>query len=371
MGSSPTPGTMEELNKYIKSQLSFGVDQETIKTKLVDNGWESSTVESAIGYCTGAKKQSLLTKNIVIGILAVVLILISVGGVYGYFFYTKSPEVVLLKAIQNMKSMQSFNHKGEFLLDLNFRDELFGSIDEEVMINFKGSTDREDKLNAIDFTINGNSEVDGLEVSLKSADNFLYAKIVDAPEIILTEAPFLIGQWLGMDTGEAFKMAEIDEPKISEDELVSLFLKHRDNFLIITESSLTTDSFYIYNINIDRAGFLEFVKDVDRLTEEDLDVVKIEGFVKAIDDIDLEVWISKEDLMFTKFVSNFHIKDNIGELKLFLSINLSDYDNVEAITIPQTFKTFDEIMTDYLLYSVDTFDILADDDFLIDRESIN
>lgn len=369
MGSSPTSGTMfnKELIQYIKNQLSSGVEKSVIKEKLVNNGWDSNTAESAIDYCA---EKPRVTKKVLFGVFVFLFTLISVSGVYGYFLYTNSPKVVLSKAIQNAENVQSFSHEGEILFNLNSPDNPFGPIDEEIMINFKGSTDKKNKLSEIDFTINGDSEINGSGISLKFIDNFIYAKIIDAPEVVLAQAPFLADQWLRVDTGKVLEAADIDELKVSEDDLIRLFSKHQEDLIELflkyrdsfSMSSSTNDDFYIYNISvIDSVGFMNFVKDVGLLIEEDLDLVEIEEFVKVIDNIDLEVWVGKEDLMFSKVVFNFDIKDDVGELKLFLSINLSDYDSIEAITTPQSFKTFDDIMSDYLLYSTDTFDILKEE----------
>ena len=357
MGSSPTPGTMEELNKYIKGQLSSGVDKEIIKTRLVGAGWDSKTIDFAINNCLGVKASR---KKILLGVFVILFVLIGVGGVYGYFFYTKSPKVIVLKAIQNMQETQSFNHTGGFLIDFKAESDFLGSIDENLLINFDGSIDKVNNSNEVSFTISGNPAIEGIGITIKAIDNFVYARINNAPDIVLTEAPFLIDQWLGIDISEAMSMAEIDWPEISEAELINLFLEHQDKFLIIAESPLTNSDLYVYNISIDRVAFMDFIKEAESLLGEDFDYYEFENLLKSIEDISFDVWINKDSLMFSKIEFSNEFKDDIGKLKLFLSINFDKYNSIDSITIPQNFKTVEDIMMDSFLYEQDTFEILKE-----------
>lgn len=329
-------------------------------------------------------------------------------GALAYYHYFPSPERVISKMLDRLSSINSLAYASELkieyqldksLIESSFYKDFSGMINpstlewlavpgvfdkpHQVSLILNGQSDfQADVKNTITFKIQTdelfNNTVLGAEV--RSLDQLVYTNL-DLPNLGFVDLSVLLNQWIKYDaTSNLEKLNNLKNLEntssstgTSSEKIVSFFEKvtqAKDLLIGASVFQITTvlanekinnidTRHYEFTINQENLG--QFIKEIDnkftaegkRLTEQE--IIKIRESLNKLELIKGEIWIGKKDFLPYKLFIDLAVKDEslsisktgtdpIKVKKISLTLSSQNFNQPINIQIPESTKSFEEVM---------------------------
>ena len=295
-------------------------------------------------------------------VVAMFAVLLLAGS--GFAVYQKvmsSPEVIARDAIVNSLAAETVSFEADIEFQLEGSEDIFSGV------KLTGQSDSSGNVNAelgLDLVF---SQID---IAMKAIDEIVYLKasglglfsslLAESTGGLVSEddsgdlIASIEDQWIEIDPStvpglEDLTFSETTLSKEDQEKLEDLFFSNV--FLTVDEDLGVEDvdgvESYHYKIGIDKEKLKEFVAEAEESNiVQDDSLVDLSSISEDIDNtdfesIELEVWISKADRLFTKI--SFSGNDNEGSYSV--SLMLKDYNQEIDTNVPQDVKTFEEVFS--------------------------
>ena len=411
----------QQLSDYIKELLAQGTAKEKISESLLAAGWEKNDVEEALKSfseekpLTTPKASPLLTttkaskapakmKAIIIMVLLGILVL--GGGAFAYYrFLWMTPEKVMAKMMQNLKTVKTFEYSGQ--ADVSFIPEskavefpavnaitasVYQNTDEaKVKITFSGINDANNPDNQKGkFSIKINSEQKGEKISLGletiSLEKIIYLKITELPDLGFINLDSLQKEWIKIDIEALKKENSLIDMEIASSsvleakkEKLTALLNSKDFFQIgeeFDDEVIDGNDSYHYRLDISQENQYNFtVALLDALYEDGVDdssKAEIRESLNKKNFPGLHLWVSKKDYLPTKISFANTSKDDAGKIigKIDLSLFFKNYNQTVKVEAPESSKSFQEIFSEIFgsLMAEDADQVYWQDDEMFTEE---
>jgi len=312
----------------------------------------------------------------IIAILSIIFLLLIIGGgVFAYFKYFKSPEMIIQKALFNYSKITSLEYTGKIDIkidkgELSGMEEIF-SDEREVgaLISFSGKSEINDINNLkgqFSFNIETNALTKdkfafGLEAIL--LENFFYLKFSELPELVIIDLSKLKNQWIKFDTktlddefggGNLEKKTEKDQD-LTPEKIEKLQIAFQQSKVIEITDKLPNEKIegmntYHYGFRFNKEGLQDFlIKGNQIIQDKPLDEEEISELKEDVEKVEMsegEIWIGKKDLLIYRFTLASKInKENDYDFSgsTDLSISFKNFNQPVQIEAPQQTKTPEEI----------------------------
>jgi len=427
----------QQLLDYINQQIQKGVDRTKIRNILIANGWQENDVDEAFTslnlpsqtpLSVKAQLQSSptsrilsqatsyssepssgkLKKILIIALLAIIVVFLAGGGVFAYFNYFQSPEIVVGKMLTKIEDIKTLEYSGEIKMEIDAGDLIaeyqsslgssFGASLEnleevgdnkrprlgvskekvEFLADFAGAYDignPEELRSLVSFDVE-TGMVPGVKIvfgsEIRNIGKVVYVKLSDLPTFGFFDLSSLKNQWIKIDTdalSEQFGSGvvpgqfaeEIDKAQTEEMmEKIKTILSQADysKILKITEKFPNEEiegvNSYHYGYMIDKEEVKNLAITIiessvesmgETITEEE--IREFEKSFESIGSPEGEIWIGKKDLLPHKISFNLKIKE-IGDVDVSGDISytlfLKNFNNPIIIEAPTQSQTIEELM---------------------------
>lgn len=320
----------------------------------------ASVIGQSAPSVASPKQKKTKMMMLIIGLVVLVLGGGSAAAYFGYYVPNK-PDNILSTALSNFYSSdkaKSVYFDGELSVKAK-------SDDQTVKGTFKGASSVEGQFDlsmALDIMVSKLTfdarSTDGKSVFLRVGGLAGLTDLLAASgEKAVTEAygPIIESvndQWLEINESLLKQWAGTDQLRLSQEDMDKLAKAYEDNTFLKIKDTLPGENVngadsYHYKVVIDKAklkGFLAAVKAADvksfNMTGEQSTMLNDLLDKANFDGYPVEVWITKNTKMFTKFA--FQYSDNEGVLNVF--VNLTDYNKPVKVEKPEGAKSIMEVL---------------------------
>jgi len=424
----------QELLNYLKQFLATGQGAAAAKKVLLGVGWsevdidvaikelettpikEASTLPQAQGgvqpQASGFQSQAVgvepqirasHSKKKIIFSFAAILLVLSGGGAYAYFYVleTETPDEVLAEAFSNLSAIQSLRHEAEFIVDIPQEPNVFGlmmgsdqtkknaNFPVSVNLKTKGAFDLKNVLKlrgseSLDIGVQyGGVGVDA-SVDFLFRDNKFFIKPTKVPEVLTKavgiESTLVLDKWILVDfedlsggsqfLGGGMVVVPQVMPSdflISEDQARNLTLEFYKIFKVkeeLPQEKIGGVDSYHYILSVDQMMLKKIFTDYWKLVaptgegftaEQEAEVMEMmnTGIAEAISYMEknitsdgLEIWISKDDRLPRRMALEMKVDDkNFGiKADFSFSVNYSGFNEPVDVLEPEGAVTFEDLM---------------------------
>lgn len=303
-------------------------------------------------------------------IFAIGLLIIS-GGVFGYFYYSRSPEKIVQKMIGRLAEIKSLEYSGELKaeIDRNLSGNS-GKQSSDFSVIFNGASDVYDLNNpkssfSLDIKTDAlGQEESSLKTEIRNIGEVVYIKLNDIPDLGFFDLSFLKEQWIKIDADSLKRQLGLEE-KLNEEqkaqnlspeqiEKIKSSFERNGIFKItqkLADEKINGVNAYHYKFAVNKEGVKEIIIDAVKIVQNKTpNENEIEGLNKGLELIEFpenEIWIGKKDLLPYKISLNSTIKET-KESKyssnFSLVLSFKNFNKPVQVDAPKEVKTLEEIL---------------------------
>lgn len=387
----------QELLDYIKAQMQQGISPESIKMTLLSQGWlqpdidtaleglqqaQNSPAEQALSIQSQNPKSNLFKKLGSIILIVFAFVAITSGGVFAYFYFFPTPEMVFARMWNNFQSIHQFKYDGNVDLTMSMKaqptpflsqDTLSQQIpaiplakDNHIKVTFAGYTDisvlnRPQGNVAVTISANllGNGDSSISIEQLNVDPERMYFKFTKTENIPFLNIDPIKSDWIFFDT-KSYAHELNSQKALSKDQTAQLTkLAEKRKFFVISQTlpseKINGADTHHYAFKIDTTelkGFIvessAIIKGSELSDNEKKDMnTRFDDEFKNIKDIGGEMWIGKRDFYPYKFMLTFVMEDMYGTSKFKGELSYKDFNKQMSLYPPA-----DSISTDDALKKV-------------------
>jgi len=422
----------QQLFDYVKQQVEKNTGQEQIKSILLAKGWPVTEIEEALRSIpspvkpafsshpaiadnqaikpVGPKQLIKMNKKVlIIATIVVGALLIVGGGVFAYFKYFPSPEVVLQKMTVKISEIKSLEYTGELKAEAE-SGTMFGSTEQlldnnqaktnksvdNLLISFSSSINAEqlnDPKSYFSFAIKTNAFLQkeiAFGLDFRTIGKIIYLKLSQLPDLGFFDLSPINNQWLKIDP-EALKQFGVnidnqttDNFGLSQSQLTNIKLAFQKYKVFKVIEKMKSEKIegvdaYHYKLDIDKEELRKLSLELDEIISKkkktaqelaDFNKVFDESFNevnKAESSPNIEIWVGKKDFLPYKIYVSSNIKrtDKVKTSgKISLTLNFKNFNQPVKIEVPEA-KPIEQVVSEmfakYQALSSGSSEVLAID----------
>lgn len=394
----------EQLINYIKQQLAQGQTNDQIINSLSVNGWQTSDIMSAFNALNS--KSSLIppsrvnpptfsidysqqkkSNKLLIVVLSIFFIFLIGGGIFAYFYFWQSPEMIVNRMFLNLNKIKSLEYQGEAKVEATTGQTGNYTLD------FVGKTDTNDPNNAksslaMTATINLTDQPIVFGVDVISIDKTVYMELSQAENFPYADLSSMKNQWIKFDSEAITKQfglqniqnqiqAAQQKDQLTTDQIMKLELMLAKAKIYKITQTLPDENIegqntyhykYIIDIAAIKAAYNEASKIIQNRSLNQDEIAAFDNNAKYFKDPDGEIWIGKKDLLPYKFKFTVTATaDSPTSGTISLATSFKNFNQPIQIEAPTEYKTMEEILNSIFQTNMADLNKDSDNDGLTDQ----
>lgn len=323
-----------------------------------------------------------MKKRNIIWFLVIVVIL---GGLFGYLYYLQMPERIIQKMIRRMSEVKSLEYGGEIEFEYNLAnldlppslsetkdflqsEKLNSDESEKILVRLSGMSDIRDFNNLkAALKLSTNLLLQKIGVELRTINRGIYLRFDEIPSLAFLDLGFLKNQWIEIDLEMiknqiGFRNLENQLEEAQKEQKLSIRQMEQLKEAIaratifkfiykMPSEQINGMDTYRFKVLLDKNGIVQLIAEGRKiiqnkiLTGEELNI--LDGTLGMLDSIKGEIWIGKEDFLLYRVDVASIVEGAEPEEMFTISIRFKDYDKPVEISILSSTKTLEEVLNEF------------------------